>query len=100
MEKIDELILKILKLKPQKLHENSDSKFYLIYKDITLCFWNMYINGNDGLVSINNQTAFIISKKSKKAVLSYFKEEVTLDTLLNKVNNDIRKKKLLNLNEK
>ncbi len=98
MKKVDELILKILSLKPTSLHENGDNKYYLFYKDITLCFWNMdasFLSSGLGLVRINSGDAEDISANTKKEVLKYFKKTDKISDLLIRINKDIRKEKLL-----
>jgi hypothetical protein len=102
MKKIDELVLKILELSPTYLHENGSNLYYLFYKDITLCFWNMdkSVLCNDlGLVKINSGDAYNISATTKKLALKYFNKSCKIDDLLNKLNKDIRKEKLLSINQ-
>lgn len=101
MKKVDELILKILLLKPTRLHENGDNCYYLFYKDITLCFWNMdsYPSSSGlGLVQINDGDANNISANTKKEVIKYFKKSDKISDLLIRINKDIRKEKLLAIN--
>lgn len=98
MKKIDELILKILQLKPQKFHEVGSNKFNLIYKDITLSFWNMdNRNGGSGLVRVDSSSVFNISEKTRVSVMKYFQKEEKIDDLLIRVNKYIRKEKLKDL---
>ena len=102
MKKIDELILKILLLKPLRLHEHGDTRYYLFFKDITLCFVNMdtYTSSADlGLVRINSNDVERISSKTKTEVLKYFKKTEKIDNLLIRINQDIRKEKLLSINK-
>ena len=95
MKKIDELVLKILQLNPTKL-PRIDNLHVLIYKDITLSFWNMSYMDDSGLVRINaSGDAYNISLDTKKAVLKYFKKSNNIGDLLNRINKDIRKEKLL-----
>ena len=101
MKKVDELILKILSLKPMRLHEHGDNMYYLFYKDITLCFWNMddsVLASDLGLVRINNKDSENISAKTKKEVIKYFKKSDKISDLLIRINKDIRKEKLLEIN--
>lgn len=98
MKKVDELVLKILSLKPARLHDNGSNCYYLFYKDITLCFWNMdsYTSSVGlGLVRINSGDADNISANTKKEVLKYFKKTDKISDLLIRINKDIRKEKLL-----
>lgn len=100
MKNIDKLILNILKLNPTQFHEQGHNTYYLLYKDITLCFWNMdrsIQNTNIGLVRINSGDAINISNEVKIAVINYIKKEETIDELLNRVNKDIRKNKLMSI---
>lgn len=101
MKKVDELILKILSLKPMRLHNHGDDTYYLFYKDITLCFWNMdasSLAADLGLVRINLGDAENISRKTKSEVLKYFKKSDKISELLIRINKDIRKEKLLEIN--
>jgi hypothetical protein len=98
MKKIDELISKILQLQPNRLHEIGSNSYYLFYKDITICFWNMDYKIR-GLARINNNEAEYISEDNRLLVLKYFNKKHKINDLLIKVNKDLRKKKLLTINE-
>lgn len=102
MKKIDELILKILSLEPTRFNEKGSNMYYLFYKDITLCFWNMdssRLADTLGLASVNSGDAYNISADTKKAVLNYFNKtkKTKISDLLIRVNKEIRKEKLLTI---
>lgn len=102
MKSIDELVSKVLELKPTSLHDKGSNSYYLFYKDITLCFWNMnnsQIESGLGLVKINLGDVYNISASTKLLVLNYFNRSCEIDDLLNKLNKDIRKEKLLSIDK-
>lgn len=99
MKKLDELILKVLQLNPQMHHQPGSNMYYLIYKNITFGFWNMDYNQDLGLVRIDQGDAHNIQSKTKLAVIQYFKKTHKIDDILNMVNKDLRKEKLLSIKE-
>ena len=98
MKKIDELVIKLLKLKPIKKHNSSRNRYGLTYKDLSLVFWSMDVadiyEDKFGLVRVNDDEVYTISNKTRLLVLEYFSKQETLDDIIKKIDKEVRRKKL------